>query len=211
MTDVSKLAKALVAFRAEIEPIGFDSSNPHFGNRFASLGAIHRAIDPLMAKHGITIIQFPVTQENRIGVNTILIHDSGQSIQQEFTLPLQKNDPQGGGAAITYARRYAISAALGLVSEEDTDAEAAMDRRSSVRRTPNPRERKNKQLDHLSKSQRDQMKHAASERAKEFESVEEMDIIKDVAQKMGHASPVKMPAAEFEKAFSAIQKWEPGV
>jgi hypothetical protein len=103
----------------------FDSTNPHFRNKFASLSAVREAVTPILAKHGISITQFPKTGEGVAGCVSRLMHASGEWIEEECLLPLDKNNAQGAGSCITYARRYSLQGIAGVVAEEDDDANAA--------------------------------------------------------------------------------------
>lgn len=214
---MNKLATALVAFQAECPSVPYDSVNPHFKSRFASLAAIHRVIQPILAKHGLAVVQMPISEDGRAGVETTIIHASGEALAQRFTLPTAKNDPQGAGAAITYARRYGLAGALGIVADEDDDGEAAQGRTAAIlkpMRQPEPRASA-KKSPAMSAANREKLKFAARERLKELTgdsgtADEVMGVLKDVAKGLGHGSPVEMTDAEFGPALEAVQKWEPG-
>lgn len=115
---------ALVAMQAELPVIIKNAENPHFHSKFADLASIVQATRPILAKHGFAITQAPGyrAETGDPTLSTVLWHASG-SIRSDMLLCMAKNDPQGQGSGITYARRYAYSAILGLVTEEDTDAE----------------------------------------------------------------------------------------
>lgn len=123
---IGKIAMALAKFNVDVEGIAKDSVNPHFKNKFASLDTLICNTKPILAKHGLTIMQFPVNHENgSVGIETLLMHESGEYIQAEtFYLKPVKLDPQGCGSAITYARRYSYQAILNLNMENDDDANA---------------------------------------------------------------------------------------
>lgn len=123
---IGKIALSLTIFNKEVEAITKDSINPHFKNKFASLDTLISNTKPLLAKCGLTIMQFPVNHENgSIGIETLLMHESGEYIQTEtFFLKPVKADPQGCGSAITYARRYSYQAILNLNMENDDDGNA---------------------------------------------------------------------------------------
>ena len=124
--SIVKLSVALVKFNLEVEAITKDSLNPHFKNKFASLDTLILNTKPILAKNGLTVMQFPVNNENgSVGIETILIHESGEFIQADtFYLKPVKQDPQGCGSAITYARRYSYQAILNLNMENDDDGNA---------------------------------------------------------------------------------------
>lgn len=208
---MSKLSAALLAFQSECPSVAFDAKNPHFKNRYASLAAIHRVITPILVKHGLAVLQFPVSADGRAGCVTRILHESGESMEETLLLPLAKNDPQGAGAAITYARRYGLSGALGLITEEDDDGEAAQGRTAAVEkpnRQPAPREQKKSGM---TKETREKLKFAARERIKELglSDVSEIEIITSVAKSLGYAAALEMLEIEFGKALEMIQGFEP--
>jgi len=120
---ISKLATALIAFQIKADKISKDSSNPFFKSKYASLSHIQEAIQIPLAESGLTYSQMP---DGENGLTTILIHaESGEYLQSTYDMVPVKNDPQGRGSAITYQKRYALTAILGLNIDEDDDANAA--------------------------------------------------------------------------------------
>lgn len=211
---MDKLASALVAFQRDCPSVAFDSRNPHFKSRYASLAAIHKTVTPLLAKHGLAVMQFPINRDGMVGVETHVIHSSGESISQGFVIPLAKNDPQGACSAITYARRYGLSGALGIVTEEDDDGEAAQGRAEAVakpNRQPEPRAKK---APAMSPANREKLKFAARERMKELTgdsgtADDTMSVLSAVAKGFGMASPIELSDDDFGRALAGVQKWEP--
>ena len=134
--QVDKLAAALCKAQAEMGGAVKDAKNPFFKSSYADLTSVIKAIKEPFANNGLSYSQFPVTSEGGggVGVVTVLLHSSGQWIESEFYLPLAKKDPQGGGSAITYARRYALQAMAGIPTADD-DAEAAMMRGKPVEKS----------------------------------------------------------------------------
>jgi len=130
--SISNLAKALCKAQNEMGGAVKDAKNPFFKSNYADLTAVIKAIKEPFANNGLSYSQFPVTSEGGggVGVVTVLMHSSGEWLESEFYLPLAKKDPQGGGTAITYARRYALQAMAGIPTADD-DAEAAMMRGKS--------------------------------------------------------------------------------
>ena len=129
MSDaINDLAAALAKAQAEISNPKFDSQNPHYKNKFASLAAVRNAIVPAFAKHGLSLIQeLTTTPEHCISCLTMILHSSGQMMRiGPLVMPASKADAQGYGSAATYARRYSLLAAAGVVGEEDDDASAAV-------------------------------------------------------------------------------------
>jgi hypothetical protein len=119
---ITQLTKALVAFQKEVGTIKKDAVNPHFKNTYASLAAIIEAIKEPLTRNGLTYVQFPSGVN---GLTTRLMHESGEWMEETFTVTPSKNDPQGVGSAITYQRRYALGAVLGIATEDDDDGNAA--------------------------------------------------------------------------------------
>ena len=120
---------ALLAAQTEFPGVKKDSTNPFFKSKYAGLDSILEVVLPILHKHDLFIIQSPITSGDRIGVKTSICHTSGEKTEGEFTVALAKNDPQGAGSAITYARRYALVAMLGLNVEDDDDANGASNKK----------------------------------------------------------------------------------
>ncbi len=129
--SVMKLAAALFLAQSEMGGAVKDATNPFFKSKYADLGSVIKAIKGPCGNHGLSYIQLPVRSENGVGVVTRLLHSSGEWLEEQFTLPMVKNDPQAAGSAITYARRYALSA-LFAIPQVDTDAEDAMLRGEAI-------------------------------------------------------------------------------
>jgi hypothetical protein len=127
LDNINDLAAALAKAQAEMSNPKFDSQNPHFRNKFASLAAVRNAVVPAFSKHGLSVLQNLVTSAEGVACETIILHSSGQSLKLgPLLMPAMKHDAQGLGSAATYARRYSLLAAAGVVGEEDDDAEAAV-------------------------------------------------------------------------------------
>ena len=120
---VTGLAAALVAAQAEMPAVEPDAVNPHFKTRFVSLDHLIAKTRPVLNRHGLALVQLPATSDLGLPVlRTTLIHGpTGEQVSADTPLILQKQDMQAFGAAITYARRYAWAAALGIASDEDSD------------------------------------------------------------------------------------------
>ena len=121
---IDQLAKAFVAFRAACPNV--DKDRDGYNCKYATLGNIIVKSREHLRKAGLAIMQFPIAGTKSLGVITVLLHESGQFIRARFLMPIPSlsstNVTQDAGAAITYARRYAISAVLCIASDEDTDA-----------------------------------------------------------------------------------------
>lgn len=120
--SIKAIAAALITFHVKVQKIPKDSNNPFFKSKYASLSAILDSITDPLNESGLSFCQFPSGEH---GLTTILMHTSGEWIASEYTMRPVKDDPQGTGSAITYQRRYALSAILGLNIDEDDDGNEA--------------------------------------------------------------------------------------
>lgn len=121
--SITGLSKALITFHVKVDKIKKDAKNPFFKSTYASLSNILEAINTPLIESGLTFVQFP-SGEN--GLTTILMHsETGEFIQSNYKMKPVKDDPQGRGSVITYQRRYALAAVLGLNIDEDDDANTA--------------------------------------------------------------------------------------
>jgi hypothetical protein len=126
--SIAEIAKALAAFQSEVKQPEKTGENPHFKSRYVTLDGTVKVIHECAPKHGLSFTQMPVSDENGVGVVTVIFHQSGQFIEFDpFILPLDKKTAQGVGSALTYSKRYSISAAFGIVSDIDDDGNEATD------------------------------------------------------------------------------------
>jgi hypothetical protein len=127
------ISAAFVAAQRNFAPALKTSTNPHFRSKYVDLaGCIEAVIDALNSA-GIGLIQKQHPSENGVSIETIFVHESGESLSAGVLhVPAAKNDPQGYGSALTYARRYSLMAACGIAPEDD-DGNAA---KAPVRHKP---------------------------------------------------------------------------
>jgi len=127
MTETaSRVSAAMVAAQAEIANIPFDSKNPHFNAKFVSLAGVLAAVRPVLAKHGLTLMQPAYTDAGCISVSTMFLHESGEQVRlPPLSMPLtERMTAQQLGGTVTYLRRYSLTAALGIAgTDEDDDGE----------------------------------------------------------------------------------------
>jgi hypothetical protein len=123
---VKALYSALIKAQSQIKGALKDSVNPHFKNRYADLASVWDAIRDALHKNGLAVVQLSRIHESGAPVLvTRIIHESGEHVEGEYPLVCKDpNDPQKLGSATTYARRYALAAALGVIQEDD-DGQAA--------------------------------------------------------------------------------------
>jgi hypothetical protein len=109
----------------EIEWASKDKNNQHFKSKYADLGAVVEAIKPALTKNGLFFVQQTHEQEGGVCVETVVCHSSGESMPLgKLFVPASKQDAQGYGSALTYARRYSLMTAFGVCPEDD-DGNAA--------------------------------------------------------------------------------------
>lgn len=124
--SLANIAVALSKAQAGVKVAVKDSVNPHLKSKYADLGSVFDACREVLADNGLSVVQMPVTDEpGYIALETMLLHASGEFIASRARVRLQKDDPQGAGSGLTYLRRYALSAAMGIVADEDDDGHAA--------------------------------------------------------------------------------------
>ena len=123
---IGQVAKALIVAQGEFKPIKKDRVNTFYHNKYADLATIIEATKDGLANHNLVITQLPQpTTNGHIAIETMLIHSvSGEWLRSKIELQPVKDDPQSAGSAITYARRYALGAILGVASEDDDDGNA---------------------------------------------------------------------------------------
>ena len=126
------LCAALVAAQAGLKPIAKDGKNPAFRSRYATLDGIMETVRPALAAHGLAVVQGVIHPETGEGgrlvgimVETRLVHTSGEWLASVVPVPVAKGDAHGLGSALSYGRRYGISALLALSTDEDDDGNAA--------------------------------------------------------------------------------------
>lgn len=120
--NIQNLAAALVKFQGEVETVRKTANNPFFRSKYATLAQILDVVRQPLADNGLAVSQFPTGED---AITTILLHKSGEYIMETSQMSPEKRTPQALGSAITYARRYALSAVLGLNIDDDDDGNAA--------------------------------------------------------------------------------------
>ena len=119
------ISSALVKAQKEFGPALKSSSNPHFRSKYADLSACVEAVIDGLNNNGVFLMQSSHLCEDGVTVETVFIHESGEQISAgKLHVPASKQDAQGYGSALTYARRYALMAACGIAPEDD-DGNAA--------------------------------------------------------------------------------------
>lgn len=122
---MNKIAPAFVAAKRSFGPALKDKTNPAFRSKYADLGACIDAVEDALLANGIAFIQETSQDDTGVTVETVFLHESGETMRcGKLHVPASKQDPQGYGSALTYARRYSLMAACGIAPEDD-DGNAA--------------------------------------------------------------------------------------
>ena len=123
---LGELAAALSKAQGEMKSAALDTVNPFFKSKYASLASVMAACRAALAANGLSIIQPTRMDENGIIILcTTMLHESGEWVGSEYPIVPDKNTPQALGSAMTYARRYTLSAMIGVVADEDDDGNSA--------------------------------------------------------------------------------------
>ena len=123
--QIDKLMAALSKAQKEFKEVSLDCYNPFHKAKYASLSAIKDSYQQALSDNGLFVSQMPDGDVGGHSLITILGHSSGQWLSCSLPLILGKDDMQGLGAAITYARRYSLPAILGIVDSEDDNGVGA--------------------------------------------------------------------------------------
>jgi hypothetical protein len=119
------ITTALIAAKAQFNPIHKNKVNPHFKSKYATLDEILEAIAPALLANNLLLIQPTLVKDNLTVLKTILIHaESGEQLESELTIPVI-TDPQKLGAAMTYYRRFSICSLLAIAPDDDDDGTTA--------------------------------------------------------------------------------------
>jgi len=129
--EIGKLSTALVSAQAEIGNATKNATNPHFRSDYANLEAVLFTVKPILAKHDLSVVQFPGYEDGACTLSTIVLHKSGEWLQSKAGAPLDRPTAWSVGSCVTYLRRYSL-ASICQMTQEDDDGSAASE-------PPNPR------------------------------------------------------------------------
>lgn len=122
---MKQIAAAFVKAKREFSPALKEKNNPAFRSKYADLGACLEAVNDALLNCGIAVYQETSEDQTGVTVETVFMHESGETLRcGKLHVPASKQDPQGYGSALTYARRYALMTACGIAPEDD-DGNAA--------------------------------------------------------------------------------------
>lgn len=200
--DTNEIAAALSKAQGDMSVASLDSTNPYFKSKYADFATIVRASRPALTKHGLAVTQqIIVGEDGQTMLHTILMHSSGQYIESRMRVVPAKNDLQTLGSCITYLKRYAYSALVGVTaSDEDDDGERAMapartvaEKGVALNAKYDPR---NETADTISKDQLAEL---------EYELTEYPDIAEQVLDGLKIQSLADMPKSKYRAALDRIR------
>ena len=167
---INELASALSVAQGEIKHASMNATNPFFKSKYADLGSVIDASKEALKKNGLALSQLSFTEVDehgmRVGVESVLMHSSGQWISERISLPVEKDNrlslAQAMGAIISYLRRYSYASMLGIYSDLDTDgSETPQENKAPLHNEP---------LKKLAEVARDMPQKMSLEMAKSFTS-----------------------------------------
>jgi hypothetical protein len=129
--SIKNIAIALCKFQGDVETIRKTATNPFFKSKYADLADILNVIRQPLVKNELSFVQFP---KGKYGLETMLMHSSGEWISEWYEMTPTKNDPQNAGSVITYQRRYALGAILGLNIDIDDDGNKGSESQSEPKK-----------------------------------------------------------------------------
>lgn len=216
---IGELAKALAKAQGELVPAAKNATNPFLKNKYADLASCIAACREVLPKYGLAYAQCIIpSKEGTVCVETMLMHESGQWIKSRCVLPCTvpisrdgkpaMNAAQAAGSAITYARRYGLSAIVGLVTEDDDGNAAAMSpkeqRRQEQERVQEARrEAETKNPDKMS----DQQRKALMARLNELGCKAREDYLMELSRVLGRTvnTSKELTTSDFRKFMEATE------
>lgn len=197
---ISNLAAALVKAQTKIEGATKDKTNPHFKSKYADLSSVVEAIKKPATDNGLTWTQVMHPAENAAAVETIILHNSGEWLScGVISVPVSKHDAQGYGSALTYARRYGLSAAFGVAPEDD-DGNAA----SAAAPTKKGHSASDGATDALTPADREKVKRVAASIV-DLWNADKQIAAYETFYESGHSNEFKIAVWEQLRAHSAIR------
>ena len=128
--SIKNIAIAMCKAQSEMGGAHKGANNPFFKSKYADLGEVIKVVKEPFANNGLSFVQFPINDGDKIGIETILMHESGEWLSGSFTVKASKQDAQGAGSVITYCKRYGLQAVAGIPSEDDDGNSASSNKPS---------------------------------------------------------------------------------
>lgn len=138
--SIANLAAALAAAQGEMKAAAKDSKNPHFNSRYADLASVWEACREPLSRHGLAVMQRWSTVPEGVLLTTMLVHKSGEWVRDRAVIPVAQKTAQAYGSALTYARRYALAALVGVAADDDDGNEASQGARQEPQRQAQQRQ-----------------------------------------------------------------------
>jgi hypothetical protein len=203
--SIANLAAALSSFQASVPSVPFDGTNAFLKNRYATLKAMIETARPVLAENGLSVSQIVVSYDGQIGVETVLMHSSGEWISNTAILPpgeeKGKSGAQVAGSTITYLRRYSYAAILGLYADEDTDGNAPQQNaKQAPQKTPQAQPTSNQPAQHW-------IKDAKSRAAFWRWTHDDMQLTNDEVHATLGVEKVEQYTGTKEQAMAAIKEY----
>jgi len=135
---IGAIAPSLIKAQSQMQGISKEGKNPAFKSKYVTLDSILDTLRPILTSNGLMLTQGsqqPETMQT-VTVESRIIHTSGEWISTTVTIPVTKPDAHGLGSALTYGRRYSVSALLAISADEDDDANGAVTAQVDYRRGP---------------------------------------------------------------------------
>lgn len=208
--SIAQLAAAMAKAQPAIAPAIKDAANPFFKSKYADLGEVWRVVQAAFAPHGLSVLQVPETAEDgSVTLTTMVLHESGEWIAGTMPVRVVKDDPQGVGSGITYARRYALSAMCGVVAEDD-DGEAAMGR-GAHNAAQEQQSRQQRGEPTIGISGRDRLAARVDEvaQASGYDRKDLLGIVRSMAQEFGRKKVEDLTVAEARQVEEYLNTIEP--
>lgn len=213
--SIIEIAKALIKFQNEVENPKNTAKNPMFNSKYAPLETVINTVKPILAKHGLSFIQSTGSEGESIIVTTMLIHESGEYLESSpLILPAHQArkgggkefNAQGAGSAITYARRYSLSAMLGIASESDDDGNGASQKDGNGQARPKQQNSNNSS----SKASEKQLKmiHAKIAHVATLTQTEKQMVEETLKNQVGFTSLSEISSQSASKAIQVLSGWE---
>ncbi|QDT94186.1 ERF family protein [Gimesia algae] len=198
---VTELSAALAKAQAGIANAAKEgvNANPHFKHNYATLKSVWAVCKIPLTENGLSVVQSPEFDGQSVKVTTTLLHKTGQWIESTITMPVKKLDCQGIGSAITYARRYALAAMVGVAPDgDDDDGEAAVNHHQKTQQPANQQQTQQQQQRQPAQQQTqgektDSQKVNAFLKAANCQSKEDADLVLDFVAPGHTTETVKNP------------------
>lgn len=209
---IDQLAAALSALQGKVQDVEKDSKNTFFKtpdgkpSGYASLAAVLQAVRPLLAEHGLALCQMPNTVEGKPVLSTMLVHKSGQYLQADAPLLIDKANSQGWGSALSYARRFSASAILGVAQVDDDGNEASQ---APAKAAPRPAIAPKPSVTPKAPVVSPEQRKAIFETTSVQMGMGEDGAIAWMKQITGKAHSTEWTAEDLVKIYAAIETWRP--